>query len=87
MANARSFRAGDEVLHRPTGETWLLICDEENGVVAPGGWPDTRASASDCELVRAASDDERLETLGVASKSGHSARSTAARQLETDRGE
>ena len=76
-----TFRAGDEVLHAPTGETWLLIVDEENGVVVPGGWPDTRAQASDCSLVRAATDAERLEQLRSTGKSGHSACALASWQL------
>ena len=47
----RAFKSGDIVFHRPTGEKWLLIRDEHNGYVYPGGWPSTEAKASDCELV------------------------------------
>jgi hypothetical protein len=82
-----TFRAGDEVLHVPTGETWLLIVDEENGVVVPAGWPDTRAQASDCSLVRAATDVERLGTIRTCSRSGHSACVLASRQLAIAQGD
>lgn len=47
----RAFKSGDIVIHRPTGEKWLLIRDERNGYVYAGGWPETRAQASDCKLV------------------------------------
>lgn len=76
----RPFQAGDVVLHRPTGEMWLLIVDEHNGRVVPGGWPDTRADASDCELVEASRN--RCETLKMTADSPHSAAGLAARQLD-----
>lgn len=76
----RPFQAGDVVLHRPTGEKWLLIVDEHDGRVVPGGWPDTRAEASDCELIKAS--PNRYERLQATAKSGHSARFLAETQLE-----
>jgi len=45
---------GDEVLHNPTGETWVVKragVDGEGGFVEPAGWPACRARASDCELI------------------------------------
>jgi hypothetical protein len=57
------FRAGDTVKHGPTGETWLLACDQEREDVLPAGWPETLAKASDCTLVEAATDEQRLGTL------------------------
>jgi hypothetical protein len=60
--NEHIFRAGDVVKHIPTGETWVLACSD--GVtVWPCGWPETRASASDCELVKAASDKFHEEMI------------------------
>lgn len=76
----RPFIAGDVVRHEPTGEKWLLIVDEHEGRVVPGGWPDTRAEAKDCVLLKAS--NSRYETLKATSKSGHSAHSLAALQLE-----
>lgn len=46
------FMAGDTVRHGPTGETWYLARDEEDGYVYPGGWPASRAKASDCTIIR-----------------------------------
>lgn len=76
----RPFQAGDVVLHTPTGETWLLIVDEHDGRVVPGGWPDTRASAVDCELVKASRN--RHERLKTTAASQHSAAGLARHQLE-----
>lgn len=53
MNAPRTLKAGDVVFHRPTGEKWLLIENERDGHVIPGGWPRTRARASDCDLVEA----------------------------------
>ncbi len=46
------FKAGDTVKHGPTGETWILKRDEEDGHVWPCGWPETRARAADCTIIR-----------------------------------
>lgn len=58
-----TFRAGDTVRHRPTGETWVLACDQRGADVLPAGWPETLARADDCELLEAANDDERIAML------------------------
>jgi len=45
---------GDEVLHRPTGEAWVVKragTDSEGEYVEPAGWPPCRARAVDCDLV------------------------------------
>lgn len=63
------FRAGDSVFHRPSGETWVLACDELDGEVMQAGWPESYAKASDCELKRAVTDEKRLEWLADVSKS------------------
>lgn len=74
-------RAGDQVLHLPTGEKWLLAADEERGEVYPLGWPETIAQASDCQLLRAASDTERVaQLLGSASFMVPDVRGLAARR-------
>jgi hypothetical protein len=77
-------RAGDEVLHRPSGEKWLLACDEVRGEIICCGWPETFARASDCELLEAATDEQRLSILQQVSRgAGSDTRgSRAQRQLE-----
>jgi hypothetical protein len=50
-AGRREFKKGDTVYHRPSGETWLLIEDEKDGRVTPGGYPPTQARADDCQIV------------------------------------
>lgn len=57
------FRAGDAVLHRPSGETWILACDERNGEIVCCGWPESMAPAKDCDLVEAATDRMRSDIL------------------------
>ena len=56
-------RAGDVVKHRPSGETWVLAVDSENGRVSWCGWPEGMANERDCEIVQAATDQERDEML------------------------
>ena len=60
---SRSFRAGDTVHHKPSDEHWWLAVDEENSRVQPCGWPECMAEASDCELIKASTDDERITLL------------------------
>lgn len=52
-----SFRTGDEVLHKPSGEKWLVAWADDREVICCG-WPESFARASDCELIRAANDEE-----------------------------
>ena len=60
----RRFRAGDTVFHRPTGETWLLIKDEHDGWVTPGGRPASQGRAEDCKLVEPIENcPERLKSI------------------------
>jgi hypothetical protein len=44
-------------------ETWILANDEENGRVQPCGWPETLANSEDCILIKAATDEKRIEML------------------------
>lgn len=80
------FRAADVVKHAPSGETWVLACDQDREYVIAAGWPETMAKAADCTLVTAASDVERLAMLTRASSRspGHGSsyrRSLAQHQL------
>lgn len=51
MSFVRKFKSGDTVFHRPTGETWSLIRNEQDGWVYPSGWPQSMGRAEDCKLV------------------------------------
>lgn len=54
----------DAVLHRPSGEKWLVaVVKSENDELIPCGWPLSFARLSDCELVRAATDEQRMKLL------------------------
>ncbi len=81
-----TFRAGDHVHHGPCDEDWVLACDEENGDVICCGWPETFAKASDCTLVRTATDEERIITLRdvVEGCGGQMRGSRAKRQLAAE---
>jgi hypothetical protein len=52
----------DAVLHRPTGETWL-VAFVDGDRLTPCGWPLSQAALADCELVRAATDEQRIGLL------------------------
>lgn len=67
MSLFRKFKAGDTVLHRPTGETWSLVADEKDGWVTPGGWPPSQGRAEDCKLVEAVPQDEDPGDAGLTS--------------------
>lgn len=79
----KPFRAGDHVHHAPSGEDWVLACDQEGDEVAPAGWPESYALDDDCTLIRAASDDERMDMLRRVAKHPDNGRraSWARRQL------
>lgn len=55
-------RAGDTVLHRPTGEKWLVAYVDGNRL-AWYGWPPGEANVEDCELVKACFDEEHVAAL------------------------
>lgn len=57
-------RTADVILHRPTGETWVVAyVDEQRGEVTPCGWPFCFARLEDCDMKKAASDDESEQLL------------------------
>ena len=52
-------RAGDHVLHEPSGETWVVAHVSDNGkMVAWCGWPAGMARLSECRLTKQCSDRE-----------------------------
>lgn len=57
-----SIRTGDTVIHKPTGEEWL-VAGVDNGQLMWCGWPEGSADLADCELVESASDQASMELL------------------------
>ena len=52
-------RAGDHVLHRPSGETWMVSrVKPHTGKLAAFGWPPSEALIDDCTRVYACTDAE-----------------------------
>lgn len=50
-------RAGDHVLHKPSGEDWIVMwANHETGYMAPAGWPACRARIEDVLLIRPVND-------------------------------
>lgn len=76
-------RTGDVILHRPTGETWVVAyVDEARGEVTPCGWPFCWARLEDCDMKERASDEESeklLQELAAMPGSEHDYRRTWAR--------
>lgn len=73
-------RAGDHVLHSPSGETWVVAwADPATDDLAWCGWPDGMARLSDCTLVKAATDAEHHQKLRELKASGGSRGSKAIR--------
>ena len=77
-------KPGDHVLHRPSGETWVVAyADYESGHLSPCGWPEGRADLSDCELVKSASDEKSRALIGrwAAKENSDDHRSRVVRRL------
>lgn len=73
-------RAGDHVLHAPSGEIWVVAwADPSTNDLAWCGWPDGIARLSDCTLVKAVSDAEHQQKLRELKASGGSRASKALR--------
>ncbi len=59
MSDSERIRCGDAVLHKPTGERWLVAyADYDSGTLAWTGWPEGRAEITDCERTRSATDKQ-----------------------------
>lgn len=74
---------GDVVLHKPTGERWVVafVNDER---LSWCGWPEGTALLSDCELLEPATPETRLALLrALATMNGSDSRkSYAIKRLE-----
>lgn len=82
---AWTLRAGDAVLHRPSGETWLVASRDGRRDFYACGWPETRARVLDARVLRRATDEEHEKLLREVadSRDDHGAvspRSSCARQ-------
>jgi hypothetical protein len=68
----------DTVLHRPSGEEWL-VAFVENGRLCACGWPCGYVPVKDCVMVDKAPEAERLELLrNMANISGDDPRKSYA---------
>ncbi len=70
-----TIRTGDTVLHRPSGEKWL-VAYVHGEYLAWCGWPEGEAKLEDCELLKSCTDEQhwkRVEEI-AASASGARAR-------------
>lgn len=65
------FRAGDHVRIESIDEDWVLAADEVGGRVVCAGWPESTIEAGRCRLLKAASDQERVDMLNRVAKSCH----------------
>lgn len=77
-------KTGDEVLHKPSGERWVVAAVMGINRISPMGWPMTLAAQSDCELIRECSEDEHVrDVLAVAKSQGECGdpRQSACRDL------
>jgi len=68
-------RAGDHVLHKPTGEKWVVrYVKPEQDRMSWLGWPPGEALMSDCEVVKACTDAEHekltVELAGLGKEGG-----------------
>lgn len=72
-------RTGDHVLHKPSGETWVVAFVDGDDL-AWCGWPNGLARTSDCELVKACDDDEHLNLLTQMAKVDGDSRGSYARR-------
>jgi len=77
-------RTGDTVLHKPTGERWV-VAFVDGPRLSWVGWPPGYAKTSDCELVKECGDDESNALLKRLAEMKDDARGRWARyQLEQD---
>jgi hypothetical protein len=56
---AAPIQCGDTVLHRPSGEIWLVAAaDHERNTLMWCGWPEGTASITDCKILHRAKPEE-----------------------------
>lgn len=62
MSDTQTIDTGDVILHKPTGERWV-VAFVKDGRLTWCGWPEGTAALSDCELIEAATDEQRVRLL------------------------
>lgn len=73
-------RAGDAVLHKPSGQTWS-VAFVEDGRLCARGWPLSMVPVEDCELKRACTDEQHRTILQeMADMTGSDPRRSYARR-------
>jgi hypothetical protein len=55
-------RCGDHVCHEPSGECWV-VAYADDFVLAPAGWPNSRAQTASCKVIRRCSDAEHRDAV------------------------
>jgi hypothetical protein len=50
-------RTGDVILHRPSGEKWLVAWADDKHVICCG-WPESQALIADCDLIEPATEEK-----------------------------
>lgn len=70
MTTQTTPRCGDHVLHKPSGETWVVAyADPVIDRIAWAGWPNGTAKLSDCEITKRCTDAEHREEVEAWRKS------------------
>ena len=59
-----SIRTGDTVLHKPSGEKWLVAYVQGEYLAWCGG-PEGEAKLADCELGRACTDEQHWKPVAI----------------------
>ncbi len=62
IAEVQPIRTGDTVLHKPSDERWL-VAYVQGDRLAWCGWPEGEAKLSDCELIKACSDEQHWKLV------------------------
>jgi len=73
-----TIRTGDRVLHRPSGEHWLVAYVQDDRL-AWCGWPEGEARLEDCELERSCTDEQHWKLV---EEIAHSASGRRARYYQ-----
>lgn len=62
-----TFRTGDVILHKPSGEKWIVAWGNDREVICCG-WPESFADTLDCEMINPATDREHWRLVEEVAK-------------------
>ncbi len=73
MSERTDIRPNDTVLHKPTGETWVVCgVDRDKGTLIPCGYPfPSLANINDCELLERGYEREPQSEEQIKALQGH----------------